>query len=659
MKSQYFFLSLLTSVLLFADENPQIAGTTLFYLRSSSAFNVYTDAPPASTKTWIKTHVSRFQSSSPYFDSRISWMPNAWAYVDLYGIKAGSPLVSQHPDWILHDSGGHRLYIPWGCANGTCPNYAGDITNSSFRNWWIANARSILAKGYKGLWIDDINMEFRVANGSGTSVAPHDPSTGATMTYDNWRRYIAEFTEEIRSALPTAEILHNSIWYASPNRYDDQYVIRQIKSADYVNCERGVSDPGLVGGTGSWSVRAFLTFVDRVHSYGKNVAMDEYGFNGDYGLAGYYLISNGGDVLGNQDVAPDRWWSGYEVNLGTPLGPRYDWKSLIRRDFLAGMVLLNPPQTTAITVTLPVPLTKIDDGKSVTSVTLQPGQAVVLTGAAPIPDYSLSAATSTVTVPAGTSAKYSASVIAVGGFAGSVALTASGLPSGSTASFSPASISKSGSFTLTIATSVSTPAGIHPITIAGTSASLRHTITVNLDVGSVAVNLAPVFSRPSAYTDGSVFTSGGIDGHGFAYSKNLLGSTKTLGGITYTFGAANVSNAVTGSTITLPAGQFSALHFVGTGINGNQSSQKFTVNYTDGTSASFVQSLSNWLTPAGYSGETAAMALPYRNVATGKTDNRTFYLFGYSFAIQKTKTARSLTLPINSNVVILAVSMTP
>jgi hypothetical protein len=561
MKSRYLLLSLLVPVVLFAGENLQNAGLAQFFLRTSSAFNTYTDSPSVSTQVWMKSHIWRIQSSSPYFDSRLSWMPNTWAYLDLYGIPSNSSIASQHPEWILHDGGGKRLYIPWGCGNGTCPNYAGDITNSNFKSWWIANAQSLVAKGYKGFWIDDVNMEFRIANGSGADAIPYDPDTGSTMTYDNWRRHIAEFTEEIRAALPTAEIVHNSIWFAAPTRYNDQYVIRQIKSADYLNCERGVSDPGLGGGTDSWSVRAFLDYVDAVHSYGKNVILDEYAYDGDYGLAGYYLISNGDDALGNQQVTPNNWWSGYELNLGRPVGSRYDWQNLIRRDFLAGMVLLNPPKTTTITVTLPIPLTLINNGKLVTTVTLQPGEAVVLTGAAPLPANS--------------------------------------------------------------------------------------------------VNLSGVFSRVGAYNDGTAFTSGGLDGNGFAYSKNLLGSAKTLGGIPYTFGAANAPNAVSSSTIPLPAGRFSALNVVGSAVNGNQVSQKFTINYSDGTAASFVKNLSDWIGPANYSGETSVLAMPHRNVYSGSADWRTFYLYNYSFVLDKGKTVKSFTLPNNSNVVIFAATLTP
>ena len=49
--------------------------------------------------------------------------------------------------------------------------------------------------------------------------------------------------------------------------------------------------------------------------------------------------------------------------------------------------------------------------------------------------------------------------------------------------------------------------------------------------------------------------------------------------------------------------------------------------------------------------------MPYRISATGP-DNRVFYLYRYSFALNSTKTAQSVTLPNNRNVVVLAASLT-
>ena len=184
--------------------------------------------------------------------------------------------------------------MPWGCANGSCPQYAADIGNPAFRAYWIERAGALIEKGYRGLWIDDVNLTWRVSNDAGEHVKPVDPRTGKLMTLDDWRRYFAEFMEEIRQALPDAEIAHNSIWYAGP--LDDIFIQRQIDAADYINLERGATDPGLSGGGGKYGRETFFAFVDFVQSRGRSVIMMDYGTafsERDYGLAAWFLISNG------------------------------------------------------------------------------------------------------------------------------------------------------------------------------------------------------------------------------------------------------------------------------------------------------------------------------------------------------------------------------
>ncbi len=158
------------------------------------------------------------------------------------------------------------------------------------------------------------------------------------------------------------------------------------------------------------------------------------------------------------------------------------------------------------------------------------------------------------------------------------------------------------------------------------------------------------------YTDGTSFTTGGLDKDGSAYSSNLLGSSLTWSGTDFTFGPANAPDAYSSETITLPAGQYSTLNVLATAVNGNQTGQTFTVTYTDGTTTTITQSLSDWFTPQSYAGESTALSMAHRDTSSGTEDNRTFNLYGYSFAINSAKTLASVTLPNNRNVVVLALA---
>lgn len=254
------------------------------------------------------------------------------------------------------------------------------------RSWWISTVQAELANGYKGIWIDDVNLDWRTGDGSGNIVIPWDVRTNQLMTYSGWQSYIVGFVQAIRSAFPNVEIVHNSVWYSGGAQRDyNPYVIQQIQACDYINVERGIDDAGLTGGTGVWSVNAMLSYVDHVHSLGKHVVFDEYGFYGDYQTAGFFMISSEGDGLGNQAVTPNNWWSGYDVQLGNALGARYTWNGLIRRDFQNGMVLINLPQSSTVTVSLPGTYQR-DDGSIATSVTLGASQGAVLLGTTSSPN---------------------------------------------------------------------------------------------------------------------------------------------------------------------------------------------------------------------------------------------------------------------------------
>jgi hypothetical protein len=124
-------------------------------------------------------------------------------------------------------------------------------------------------------------------------------------------------------------------------------------------------------------------------------------------------------------------------------------------------------------------------------------------------------------------------------------------------------------------------------------------------------------------------------------------------------GAAAVADAATGGNLPLPAGNFTALKVLAAAVGGNQANQTFTVTYTDGTVTVVPQSLSDWFTPQSYAGESKASTMAYRLLPTGAADNRTFYLYGYSFAINNTKTVASITLPAGRHVVVLAMTLVP
>jgi hypothetical protein len=157
------------------------AGAVKFVKQADTSFNSFTEAPTAEFEAWMNQHFWRAEVFSPYFDDKTGWYRHGWDYKDLYALYTGSAYAASHEDWILRGPSGNPMYIPYGCANGSCPEYAADVGNVEFRHAWIAAAKQEIEKGYIGLWIDDVNLEFRVGNAAGEQEAPIDPRTGQPM----------------------------------------------------------------------------------------------------------------------------------------------------------------------------------------------------------------------------------------------------------------------------------------------------------------------------------------------------------------------------------------------------------------------------------------------------------------------------------------------
>src|SRR5271167_336241 len=132
--------------------------------------------------------------------------------------------------------------------------------------------------------------------------------------------------------------------------------------------------------------------------------------------------------------------------------------------------------------------------------------------------------------------------------------------------------------------------------------------------------------------------------------------------MTYFSAAATVSggtpDAVSSTTIPLPAGNYATLNLLGAAAHGSQTNQSFVVTYTDGTTSTITQSLSDWWgPPQNYAGESVVVTMPYLVTPTGATMNEVVYVYGYTFAINSAKTVQSITLPNNRNVMILAIDV--
>jgi alpha-mannosidase len=278
-------------------------------------------------------------------------------------------------------------------------------------------------------------------------------------------------------------------------------------------------------------------------------------------------------------------------------------------------------------------------------------------------DFTISASASEISVAQGRSTTTRVVVMPRGNFMGNVMLSATDLPSGVSVSFDPPSTSGSGAMTLT-ASNTATPQ-TSTITVSAVSGNISHSTTSRLTVtpvlsGTVPVDLSSAYNLTGIYSEGAKFApQASLDGDGFAFSSELLGTEQVGDGVVFKLGPPNAPDMVSGKTVSLPPGKFSSIRVLALAVNGSQEEQVFAVSYADGTSTSFTQSLSDWAEPEKFSGESIGFSLPYRLVADGSKDSRTFYGYAYSFSLDPNKQVRSISLPSNREVLVLALTLVP
>ena len=361
-------------------------GTVGAFVNARTEYDQYTAFPNPELDAFIDESFPLMLVYTPYFDDKTERFTNEMAYLDLYAIynNDADPRSRTNPEWILEDEDGEKLFIPFDCKNGTCPQYAADPGDPSFRQHILDEVARIERTGYNRLFLDDVNLARRVSDGTGEEVAPLDPRTGEEMSEEAWATYVVELVELIREEFPNLQIAHNPIWFVDSPGFTSELQWRQIGAADYIMIERSFTDPGLVEGTGQFGFTSFLTWLELLHREGRGlIYLDQHAETAsehEFNIAGYLLVNEGKDVVGTEAlnrVSPPELWDGYRVDLGAAQGPYYLWRSLLRRDFDGGTVLLNPPDAQRVTVDLEQTYLTLQND-SVTSVTLDETEAVIL-----------------------------------------------------------------------------------------------------------------------------------------------------------------------------------------------------------------------------------------------------------------------------------------
>jgi Hypothetical glycosyl hydrolase family 15 len=309
--------------------------------------------------------------------------------IGMYDVNNG------HPDWLLRDSSGNPITFagyPW--------MYVGDFGSNTFRQQWVSNvvyrAKTL---GFDGVSIDDILSSFSGLTGG---VVP-----AKYPTQNAWDQAMLGFIQFVSSALRAqglyvgAEVFGWNDAGGSSNNdgsADAAWWQQVAPSLNAIFCEYFEQNPNNLAQsydnahqnwTGNWD--GWLKLIDVAQSAGADFWGLDYSTDTTadqrimtYGKASFLLKWNGSPTgvffwqNGRDAVSGTNPWDpNWTMDIGTPVSAMYSvGTGGFRRDYTAGIVIVNPMQTTQ-TFDLGGTYTT-QSGVSVTSVTLGPTTAAIL-----------------------------------------------------------------------------------------------------------------------------------------------------------------------------------------------------------------------------------------------------------------------------------------
>ncbi|MBU2610847.1 MAG: hypothetical protein KJ606_07880 [Chloroflexi bacterium] len=248
-------------------------------------------------------------------------------------------ISTQHPDWFLLDANGNRILVDE-------KYYLMDPGNQEWREFWLTRTRESQEElGWYGVFLDNVEASlYKVIQLAGVPQQyPDDASYQAAIQGFLQYIYTSYFQPQGRPLMANIISLSDpAVWFAYLQYLDG--AMDEAWAIGWRTNYRSVSE---------WEEE--LTRAERTQAIGKYAVLISQGDQANinrqaFAFGSYLLISNGTAAFrytNSYDYGQAWLYPNYEIDLGSPLGPRYPQGNLWRRDFTKGSVIVDPVNHTA------------------------------------------------------------------------------------------------------------------------------------------------------------------------------------------------------------------------------------------------------------------------------------------------------------------------
>ena len=276
-----------------------------------------------------------------------------------------------HPEWFLTDAAGRRMRY-----GGYPDHWQMDVGNTAYQQAWIDNVRSgLAARGWDGVLMDNALTGADDYHRGVTS--PRYPTNESIQkAYQSFLAKIGGALTQFTMANISNGRRYPGLWKSYIGPLQGGYEEIFLDWSSQPNREY-LADKGPDG----WSAQVHE--ITDAEAMGKMAMVRAGSMEGTVDVEGFkyalgsYLLANGGHSFfsfGNSSS----WHPAFDWNLGAAIGPYYAvGKSVYRRDFSAGVVLVNASERDSATIDLRGQY-QDEDNRTVTSVTLGPQRAAIL-----------------------------------------------------------------------------------------------------------------------------------------------------------------------------------------------------------------------------------------------------------------------------------------